>query len=150
MRKARPPRLAVGAVLYRPHGEHEIQIALIKKRGGGWTLPKGHVKADETEPDALHRELVEEVGLDGTIVIVIREVDYDIIKRDQPRHKVVRYYLVRAHDGKLRPNRHEQIRHARWFSPIEALRRIQNDRVRDLVERAIVQLHQPDSLQRFA
>ena len=149
MRKARPPRLAVGAVLYRTDGDREIQIALIKKRGGAWTLPKGHVKADETEPDALHRELVEEIGIDGRIVNVIHEVDYDIIKRDQPRHKVVRYYLVRAHDGKLRPNRQEQIRHARWFSPPEALRRIQNDRVRDLVERAIVQLHRPEPLQRY-
>ena len=149
MRKAKPPRLAVGAVLYRTNGEHEIQIALIKKQGGAWTLPKGHVKAHETEPDALHRELVEEIGVDGTIVIVIHEVDCDIIKRDQPRHKVVRYYLVRAHGDKLRPNRQEQIRHARWFSPPEALRRIQNDRVRDMVERAIVRLHHPEPLQRY-
>ena len=140
LRRARLPRLAVGAVLYRYSGGGKLQIVLIKKRGGDWTLPKGHVESDETEEQALHRELREEVAVDGAIEALLHEVHYDVIKRRGVQFKVVRYYLVRAAPGKLRPNRGEGIRRARWVAPSEALQRLHNDRVRDVLERAIIGL----------
>lgn len=140
LRRAQLPRLAVGAVLYRYSGSGKLQIALIKKRGGEWTLPKGHVDGDETEAQALHRELREEVAVDGTIETLLHEVHYDVLKRRGVQYKVVLYFLVRARPGKLRPNRSEGIRRARWVSPSEALQRLRNDRVRDVLERAIIGL----------
>jgi 8-oxo-dGTP diphosphatase len=137
LRRAPLPRLAVGAVLYRYSGG-KLQIALIKKRGGDWTLPKGHVEGHETEAEALHRELREEVAVDGTIESLLHEVRYDVLKRRGIQYKVVRYFLVRANPGKLRPNRDEGIRRARWATPPEALQRLHNDRVRDVLERAII------------
>lgn len=127
-------------MLYRHSGSGKLQIVLIKKRGGDWTLPKGHVEGDETEEQALHRELREEVAVDGTIQALLREVHYDVIKRRGVQYKVVRYFLVRAAAGKLRPNRSEGIQRARWVAPSEALRLLHNDRVRDVLERAIIGL----------
>jgi 8-oxo-dGTP diphosphatase len=140
LRRAALPRLAVGAVMYRYSSGGKLQIALIKKRGGDWTLPKGHVEGDETEAQALHRELREEVDVDGSIEGLLREVQYDVLKRRGVQYKVVRYFLVRAAAGKLRPNRGEGIRRARWVAPSEALQRLHNDRVRDVLERAIIGL----------
>jgi len=126
--------------MYRYSGSGKLQIVLIKKRRGDWTLPKGHVEGHETEEQALHRELREEIAVDGTIEALLREVHYDVIKRRGVQYKVVRYFLVRAAAGKLRPNLGEGIRRARWVAPTEALRRLHNDRVRDVLERAIIGL----------
>ena len=48
------------------------QILLAKRfKQNGWQLPQGGIDEDETELDALYRELQEEVGLDSSHVTLI-------------------------------------------------------------------------------
>lgn len=62
------PMVTVDAMVFsRKDGEHEI---LLIQRGkepfkGGWALPGGFVEMDEDLPDAAHRELKEETGVEN-------------------------------------------------------------------------------------
>jgi hypothetical protein len=76
---------------------------------------------------------------------LLSTVAYPIKKRGQVRQKVVQYYLMRVQSRKPRPNAQEGIRQARWFALPLALQRVQSERVREVIEQAIVQLNQQRS-----
>ncbi|HEU4326474.1 MAG TPA: NUDIX domain-containing protein [Roseiflexaceae bacterium] len=129
-------RYAVGGVVYRYTYRGQLEVLLIKKQAGSWSLPKGHIEANEQDDQALARELREETGLEVLIEVLVHRVSYEILKRGQPVPKTVSYYLVRPTGGRLRPGRREGIRKARWFKLQDALDRIPNERVRDVLDRA--------------
>ena len=140
MQKQPPPRYAVGAVIARYNAHGAIEVLLIKKKYGGWSLPKGTIKSGETAREALAREVVEETALTGTIGVFLHEVSYTIMKREQARLKNVRYYLVQDVIGTPRPGKQEHIRKVRWFLLATAIQRAHNDRIRAVLERAGVAL----------
>ncbi len=107
-----------------------LELLLIRKRDGFWTLPKGQVKKGEDDDDALIRELREETGLDGYVGPVVQQVRYTIEKKGRPREKIVTYYIVFTEDGVLCPGQHEGIEFVRWFPMQAALRRIRRPRIR--------------------
>jgi ADP-ribose pyrophosphatase YjhB (NUDIX family) len=131
-----PPITAVGGVVYRWTGSGQLDVLLIKKQGGFWTLPKGRVKIGEDDHEAVMREVAEETGLAGQVERMIQQVVYTIQKAGRPRRKTVRYYLVRAGIGTPRPDARERIIHVRWFSIDVALRRIRRKRIRGIVRAA--------------
>jgi 8-oxo-dGTP diphosphatase len=136
------PIHAVGGVVYRFSGA-EPEFLLIKKRGGYWTLPKGHVEGDETDEQAVAREIEEETGIEGPVGAAVRQVSYTVYKHGKPRCKIVTYYLIRAERGAVRPSRRERIAQARWFGARAALRRIRRGRVRKVAQRAVDLLRVP-------
>jgi 8-oxo-dGTP diphosphatase len=136
--------VAVGGVVYRRTRRGRLQLLLIKKRDGFWTLPKGRVMPGEALPDAVAREVSEETGLNGSVVTPVRQVSYQILKKGISYRKVVTYYLLHAHGGVLRPAKKERIEKARWFSLRAALRRIGRPRVRAVAEEA-ARLFDPDA-----
>jgi 8-oxo-dGTP pyrophosphatase MutT (NUDIX family) len=140
MQKQPPPCYAVGAVIYRYEAHGLIEVLLIKKKYGGWSLPKGTIKPGEATLEALAREVAEETTLTGTIGAFLQEVVYSVIKRGQLRIKSVRYYLVHDVIGRPRPSGHERIRKVRWFRLSAAIQRAHNDRVRTVLEYAGVAL----------
>lgn len=128
--------LAVGGVVYRLVGGKQIEVLLIKKKGGFWTLPKGKVEPGEPEVAAVQREVWEETGITGAVGEQVRQVAYTIMKKGEPRRKVVTYYLLRAEGGELRPGKQERIEKLRWFPFQAALKRIRRGRVRKTAQRA--------------
>jgi 8-oxo-dGTP diphosphatase len=128
-----PPIVAVGGIIYRHRGD-AIELLLIKKKYGYWTLPKGLVKAAESDITAVEREVHEEVGLHGIVGQSVRTVSYTIYKAGQPRTKQVTYYLFAANKGRLRLSDKEKIAKARWFDLKQALRRIRRKRVREVAQ----------------
>lgn len=130
---ASAPILAVGGVVYRRTAEGQVELLLIRKRGGFWTLPKGKIKPGEGKLDAVQREIREETGIEGPVEADVLHVRYTIYKAGQPHLKTVTYYLIQACCGTLRPDAKEQITDVRWFGIKSAIRRIRRERVRAVV-----------------
>jgi 8-oxo-dGTP diphosphatase len=128
--------LAVGAILYRYDPRGKLNILLIKKLGGYWTLPKGKLIPGESENEALLREIAEETGLTGEIGLPIQIVSYTIVKKGQTLRKQVTYYLIHSDGGELQLSEAEQIIKARWFAPQAAQRRLRRGRLRVILRRA--------------
>jgi ADP-ribose pyrophosphatase YjhB (NUDIX family) len=135
-----PPIAAAGGVVYRWSAAGQLEILLIKKQGGFWTLPKGRIKPGESERDAVAREVAEETGITGVVESAVRQVLYTIQKAGRRRRKTVTYYLLRAEAGRPRPQSRERILRVRWFSVGVALRRIRRRRIRNVVRAARVML----------
>lgn len=59
------PRLAVSACLFDPQG----RVLLVKRRNapyaGRWSLPGGRVEPGESLAEAVHREVLEETGIEA-------------------------------------------------------------------------------------
>ncbi|MBC8163093.1 MAG: NUDIX hydrolase [Roseiflexaceae bacterium] len=137
-----PPVLAVGGVVYRTTERSQLELLLLRKRGGFWTLPKGHVEAGESYADAAKREIREETGITADIGQHICSVSYIVLKQGRPRTKIVTYYLMPAQFGRLQPDKNEQIVRLKWFPYDEALRRIKRPRVREIAEQALALLRE--------
>ena len=127
---------AAGGVVYRRNARGQIEILLIKKQGGFWTLPKGRIKPGEEERLAVAREVAEETSITGEVEQLVGQVVYTIQKAGRLRRKSVTYYLVRAVSGRPRPQAKERIVRTRWFPLTAALRRIRRKRVRNIVRDA--------------
>lgn len=132
---------AVGAVALRGTSTGQIEVLLIKKRGGMWTLPKGRVMPGESDNDALRRELYEETGLRGEVGEPVSQAFYRVVKAGRRRRKVVAYYLIVQPTGNLRPDKQEGIEAVRWFEVSRALKRIGRPRVRAVLQAALTLLN---------
>lgn len=131
---------AVGGVALRGTPEGKLQILLIRKRGGFWTLPKGRVKRGEADEAALVRELCEETGLACLVGEPVSASSYKVVKDGRPRRKTVTYYIVWPERGELRPCAAEGIEEVRWADVPWALKRIGRPRVRAVVRSALTHL----------
>ncbi|MFD2116135.1 NUDIX hydrolase [Paenibacillus yanchengensis] len=115
-------QISAGGVVFRHTDEGELQIQLIQDRYGKVSLPKGKMEAGETVEQTALREIAEETGLVGEIIMPIDQIKYQY---DHPKfgkvNKEVHYYLVKAIGGQLQPQM-EEIRGVEWFEPQEAWR----------------------------
>jgi ADP-ribose pyrophosphatase YjhB (NUDIX family) len=127
---------AVGGIVYRVNAADMIDILLIKKERGDWSLPKGKLKAGESGAEALLREVREETGISGVVEDLVGEAAYPVRKAGGKRMKTVAYFLVRATDGQLRPDRKEGIERVGWFTLDQALLRLRRERLKALVRAA--------------
>lgn len=131
---------AVGGVALRDTPCGKLQVLLIRKRNGYWTLPKGRVKRGEADEAALMRELREETGLTGLVGELVSQTSYQVVKDGRLKRKIVVYYLIWAEDGMLHPGTHEGIEEACWMDVPHALRRIGRPRVRAVLRSALTLL----------
>ena len=66
-----------------------------------WSLPKGHVEADETIKEAAVREVEEETGIQGRIIAALGVIDYWFSAGRLRVHKTVHHHLLLAEGGEL-------------------------------------------------
>jgi 8-oxo-dGTP diphosphatase len=129
------PIYAVGAVVYRMAPDRTIEILILRKQGGLWTLPKGKVKRGESDGAALQREVEEETGIVGIVDELIGEARYTV-KKVPPRPKIVTYYLMHATAGTLYPDQREQIEEVCWVPITRALLRVRRRRLQTIIRAA--------------
>ena len=123
------PIQAAGGVLWRDSGD-ERQFAVIHRpKYDDWTLPKGKLDPGETHEQAAVREVSEETGFSVELGAGLGETFYE----HDDRPKLVRYWSMRAVDGRFQPNR--EVDDIRWL-PLNAARRLLTyDRDRAILDR---------------
>ncbi|TWS26069.1 NUDIX hydrolase [Tsukamurella sputi] len=114
---------ASGGVLWRSAVDGPEVAVVHRPRYDDWSLPKGHVEADENPVVAGLREVVEETGFSARFVRAVGQVSYDVPRRkrhgpgDGSVRKRVGYWSALAGSGVFAPN--EETDELRWL-PVEA------------------------------
>lgn len=114
------PALTVDIVVFgfdSEYGEEDLKVMLIQRDlapfEGGWALPGGFVRVEETLDDAARRELAEETGLKD--IYLEQLYTFGAVERD-PRERVVTvayYALVNLEGHDIQAN--TDARNAAWF-----------------------------------
>jgi 8-oxo-dGTP pyrophosphatase MutT (NUDIX family) len=96
-------RSAGGIVVEIRDGMALIAIIARRNRAGRveWCLPKGHVEAGETLAETAAREVAEETGIEGRVLIELGTIDYWFATSTKRVHKFVHHYLLEAVGGEL-------------------------------------------------
>ncbi|MBE3204328.1 NUDIX hydrolase [Frankia sp. CH37] len=94
---------AGGLVLDTPSaGANAALIARRDRRGRLlWSLPKGHVEADETTEEAAVREVAEETGVTGAVLAPLGTIDFWFVAGEARVHKTVHHFLLVRTGGAL-------------------------------------------------
>ena len=85
------PLTHAGAVVFRRRNDQVLYLVVSSSDGLNWVLPKGHIDPGETPEIAALRELEEEAGIVGEIVIPLSVRDF--IKGG--KEAAVKFFLVR-------------------------------------------------------
>ncbi len=121
-------RSAGGVVVDVVDGRALIAVIARRNRAGRieWCLPKGHTEGQETLPETAAREVAEETGIEGRVLVELGTIDYWFAVGERRVHKVVHHYLLEAVGGELTIDKdpdHEAI-DAAWLPLEEAHRHL--------------------------
>ena len=94
---------AGGVVVDRAQQPAAVAVIARRNRAGRveWCLPKGHVEGAETLEQTAVREVAEETGIRGRVLVPLGTIDYWFSVPDKRIHKVVHHYLLEAVGGRL-------------------------------------------------
>lgn len=106
----------VGLQEGRPQG-----VVIGRRRHGRlvWSFPKGHIENGETAEQAAVREVREETGVTGQVVVPLGSIDFWFMHEGKRIHKTVHHYLFDYQSGELSAEDAE-IDEVRW-APLEEL-----------------------------
>lgn len=110
------PAVTVDIAAFRVR-DAALQVLLVKRAGapfaGDWALPGGFVEIDEDLPDAAARELEEETGLAGCVLIQCRAFGHP---RRDPRERVISiaWYTLLPPEAEARPG--SDASQVNWFA----------------------------------
>jgi 8-oxo-dGTP pyrophosphatase MutT (NUDIX family) len=97
-----------------------------------WSLPKGHLEAEETIEEAAVREVEEETGIRGRIVAPLGAIDYWFSVGRRRIHKTVHHHLLLAVGGVL-SDADLEVAEVAWFPLDEVAGRLAHADERELV-----------------
>lgn len=102
-----------GAVIFRNNNGKREYLVVFQNASRTYSVPKGHIEANETDKECARREVFEETGLDVRFIEGFREsISYPLIFADMhvPRRKTVVLFLAevegtvtfsQANDGEI-------------------------------------------------
>lgn len=121
---------AAGGVVFRRNELGIGEVLLVHRPGyDDWSFPKGKLDPGESYEDCALREVSEETGLRCKLLNELEGTTY-FDRRGRP--KIVRYWAMKALDGKFVPS--DEVDEAEWVSIIEATDRLTYSHDRELVE----------------
>jgi 8-oxo-dGTP diphosphatase len=123
---------AAGGVVIR-EGKKGPKVALVHRpRYDDWSIPKGKLEEGESFEEGALREVEEETGLVCTLGDELSPVRY----RDRKgRPKLVRYWRMEPVKGEFAAN--SEVDELRWVSPSKALKVLDYEHDRTLVDELI-------------
>jgi 8-oxo-dGTP pyrophosphatase MutT (NUDIX family) len=118
-----------GGVVVRGDADRRVLLVRAKPAPHDWVLPKGHIERGETPEETARREVVEEAGVDAEPLRLAGTLEFDT-----PNGKHVRsaFFLMRFVKS-VTPHEPREIK---WATIDEALRLVQFDDTRKLIESA--------------
>ena len=94
-----------GVVMYR--GKILVLYKSYKNKYEGWVLPKGTVEAGEDYKDTAVREVLEEAGVQASIIKEVGKSQYSFTVPKGTVEKDVHWYLMMANSDHSKPQREE-------------------------------------------
>jgi 8-oxo-dGTP pyrophosphatase MutT (NUDIX family) len=113
-----------------------------KARKALFALPKGIVDPGEKPEQTAVREVHEETGIEGAIVIKLADIKYVYVRKwsDKERvFKVVSFYLLRYEGGRIddvTPEMRIEVKRAVWLSLAEAEKKLGYSNERKVIRQA--------------
>ena len=105
----RPVTRGLRAIVVNADG----RVLFVRHRyGEGWTLPGGRVRENESDENALRRELKEEVGISG--ISEVRKLGEYLNTYEYKKDTII-VFVVRRFS--IEPKRHFEIETSRFFVP---------------------------------
>jgi 8-oxo-dGTP pyrophosphatase MutT (NUDIX family) len=115
------------------------------KEPGLWALPKGLIGDGERPDETALREVAEETGVQGSLVVKLGDVRYVYTWRGERIFKIVSFYLLRYSRGRLGdlpPETAHEVAEVRWLPLEEGPQRLSYGGERDMAARALASVHE--------
>jgi 8-oxo-dGTP pyrophosphatase MutT (NUDIX family) len=137
-RRTRQEHSSGGAVISFRDGIAFVALIATRNRTR-WGLPKGAVSSGETSEHAALREVLEETGLEASIVKPLDTIEYFFRAGDTLIRKRVDFYLMNYVAGELTPQLSE-VDDVEWVDLREAVERASFDSERKLLEMVLSEI----------
>ena len=122
--------------MFRRADGRRLYLLVRHREGGHWAFPKGRIEPGEDELVAARREIAEETGIEGLLLVpgFRMTTGYRIARRERPVAKTVVYFLAEAEAERVRLS--DEHSDAAWLEAAAARRRLTHVESRRLVDEA--------------
>jgi len=131
--------VSAGGVLVRDKNGHK-EALLMKIRHYGYEIPKGHIEAGESSPDAAARELCEETSLLSKPVLQnsLGDLEYSFRFENKNITKRVYYFLFTTAEAARFGQKPKEVKELKWISLAELDKLpLVNEELRNMIRLAL-------------